>query len=263
MPNIEARLAGIRDRGEAALIPFFTMGYPDMGTSLALIRAAAGAGADIIEVGIPFSDPIADGPSIQFSSQEALKAGTTLQGALDSLKTITEDLDVPIVIMSYYNPLLSMGLREFSEVAANVPVSGVIVPDLPPEEGEELENLLRSVGIDTIYLVAPTSPRERIEMIAARSCGFVYAVSVTGVTGARSELPPEIPAFLTEIRQAAGKPVCVGFGISTKEHARLLAPHADGIIIGSAIVDIIRNHTADPVGPVSRYLEEMKGVLAG
>ncbi|MFQ6104914.1 MAG: tryptophan synthase subunit alpha [Candidatus Glassbacteria bacterium] len=261
MLDIESRLKELKDGGGKALIPFFTIGYPDMGTSLELIRAASEAGADIIEVGIPFSDPIADGPSIQFSSQEALKNGTTLHGALRSLKRITKDLRVPIVIMSYYNPILSMGPEQFSEAAARVPVSGVIVPDLPPEEGGELRELLRDVGIDTIYLIAPTSTRQRIEMIASLSGGFIYAVSVTGVTGARSELPAEISSFLTGIKRATAKPVCVGFGISTKEQAKLLAPQADGIIIGSAIVDIIRKNRTDPIGPVADYLKEMKGVL--
>jgi len=259
--SMEERFSALKKRGEKALIPFFTIGYPDMEKSFELIRTAALSGADIIEVGIPFSDPIADGPSIQFSSQESLRNGTTIRGALESLKGIVNEIDVPIVIMTYYNIILSVGLREFADTAASVPVSGVIVPDLPPEEGEELEKLLRSAGVDTIYLVAPTSTRQRIAFVAARSGGFVYAVSVTGVTGARKDLPPELGAFIAEIRQSTSKPVCVGFGISTKEHAEMLAPIADGIIIGSAIVEIIKQNPADPVAPVSKYLREMKQVL--
>jgi tryptophan synthase alpha chain len=261
MTGIEARFGQLKQKGEVALIPFFTIGFPDMGKSLELIQAAAGAGADLIEVGIPFSDPIADGPSIQFSSQEALRKGATLRGALEALASLSGDITVPLVIMSYYNPILSMGFEAFSGAAASVPVSGVIIPDLPPEEGSGLENILRQRGIDTIYLAAPTSTKERIAMIADRSRGFVYAVSVTGVTGTRRELPAELTSFLSELKDVAGKPVCVGFGISTVDHARLLAPQADGIIIGSAIVEIIRANARDPVGPVLRYLREIKNVL--
>jgi tryptophan synthase alpha chain len=262
MFTIKDRFKELERRGEKALIPFFTIGYPDMEKSLELIRAAVHAGADIIEVGIPFSDPIADGPVIQFSSQESLKNGTTLSGALESLKVISKETAVPLVIMSYYNPILSMGHGKFSETAASVPVSGVIIPDLPPEEGESLEVLLLAQGIDMIYLFAPTSTKERIKMIAGRSSGFVYAVSVTGVTGTRRDLPQELTSFLSETRQVTEKPLCVGFGISTKEHAKTLAPLADGIIIGSAIVEIIRNSAGDPVSPVSDYLKEIKSVLA-
>jgi len=259
--RIEERFSELKQRGEKALMPFFTIGYPDMEKSLELIKAAARSGADIIEVGIPFSDPIADGPSIQFSSQESLRNGTTLRGALESLESLSEKIDVPIVIMTYYNLILSMGTHEFAGAVASAPVSGVIIPDLPPEEGEELEKLLREVDVDTIYLVAPTSTKERIALVTGRSSGFVYAVSVTGVTGARKDLPPELNTFIDTIKQSTSKPVCIGFGISTKKHAEILAPIADGIIIGSAIVEIIKQNTADPVIPVSNYLKEMKGVL--
>jgi tryptophan synthase alpha chain len=259
--DLEKRFSELKLRGEKALMPFFTIGYPDMKKSLELIRAASRSGADIIEVGIPFSDPIADGPSVQFSSQESLKNGTTLRGALSSLEGLEDEINVPIVIMTYYNLILSMGIREFAEAVAPVPVSGVIIPDLPPEEGGELEKLLREVGVDTIYLVAPTSTKERMALVAGRSRGFIYAVSVTGVTGARRDLPPELNTFITGIKQSTSKPVCVGFGISTKEHAEMLAPMADGIIIGSAIVEIIKHSKTDPVAAVSKYLKDIKGVL--
>ena len=261
MIDLEKRFSELGLRGEKALMPFFTIGYPDMEKSLELIRAAARSGADIIEVGIPFSDPIADGPSIQFSSQESLKNGTTIRGALSSLEGLENEINVPIVIMTYYNLILSMGTGEFARAAAAVPVSGVILPDLPPEEGAELEKLLGDAGVDTIYLVAPTSTKARIKQVAGRSSGFIYAVSVTGVTGARRDLPPELNTFITEIKRSTSKPVCVGFGISTKEHAEMLAPIADGIIIGSAIVEIIKHSKTDPVAPVSKYLKEIKRVL--
>ncbi len=259
--KIEERFRLLTENGEKALIPFFTIGYPTMEKSLELIQAAGRAGSDIIEAGIPFSDPIADGPTIQFSSQESLKNGTTLSGALESLKSISGDVGVPLVVMSYYNPILAMGLGEFADRARGVPISGVITPDLPPEEATDLERLLKAKEIDSIYLVAPTSSRDRISMVAERSGGFVYAVSVTGVTGSRRDLPPEIISFLSETKKNTSKPVCVGFGISTKEHAKMLIPQADGIIIGSAIVDLIRANPDDPVEPVSRYLKEMKDIL--
>jgi tryptophan synthase alpha chain len=253
----------LRARGEKALMPFFTIGYPNMKKSLELIEAAAGAGADIIEIGIPFSDPIADGPVIQYSSQESLKSGTTLSLALESLRTIAGNIEASLVLMTYYNPVLAMGLEKFTRSAAEVPVSGVIIPDLPPEEGGGLEPLLRQAGIDMIYLAAPTSKEDRIRMITERSSGFVYAVSVTGVTGARKDLPEELSSFLASLRKVTSKPVCVGFGISTREHAELLAPQADGVIIGSAIVEIIRNNQSDPVGAISEYLKEIKAALKG
>ena len=206
MKNIEEKFRLLADKGEKALIPFFTIGFPSMGKSLELIQAAALAGSDIIEVGIPFSDPIADGPTIQFSSQESLKNGTTLPGALGSLERISDDIDVPLVVMSYYNPILAMGLGEFADRAGGVPISGVITPDLPPEEATGLEGVLKAKRIDSIYLVAPTSSRDRIAMVAERSSGFIYAVSVTGVTGSRRDLPPEIVSFLTETKKITDKP---------------------------------------------------------
>jgi tryptophan synthase alpha chain len=251
----------LRRTDEGALIPFFTIGYPDVEKSLDLVRTAAKAGADVVEAGIPFSDPIADGPSIQYSSQEALKNGVTLRSALEALKGLPDETGVPLVVMTYYNTILSMGLRAFSLAARAVPVSGIIVPDLPPEEGGDLEGHLRSEDIDLIYLVAPTSTRERIEMIAGRTGGFLYAVSVTGVTGARRDLPPEIISFLEDLRRVTSKPVCVGFGVSTPDHARLLAPHADGIIVGSALVDLIRQNPRDPGTSVFTYLSEMKAAM--
>lgn len=261
MIRIAERFDELRKRNERALVPFFTIGYPDLETSLDLVRTAAKAGADMVEAGIPFSDPIADGPSIQYSSQEALKNGVTLARALEAMRGLSGETGVPLVVMTYYNTILSMGQAEFAHAASEVPVSGVIVPDLPPEEGGELEAALGSEGIDTIYLVAPTSTRERREMIAGRTGGFLYAVSVTGVTGARRELPAEITSFLESLRRITSKPVCVGFGISTPEHARLLAPHADGIILGSAIVELIRQNPSDPEASVLTYLSQMKAAM--
>lgn len=261
MNRIAEKFEALRQRNECALIPFFTFGFPDARTSIDLVRTAAKAGADLIEVGIPFSDPIADGPSIQYSSQEALKNGVTFASALDALTGIPDETGAALIVMTYYNTILSRGLGAFADAARRVPVSGVIVPDLPPEEGTDLEEHLGKTGTDLIYLVAPTSTSERIRMIAGRTSGFLYAVSVTGVTGARRDLPAEITGFLEGLRGLTEKPVCVGFGISTPEHARLLAPHADGIIVGSALVDLIREKPADPQASVFTYLGRMKTAM--
>jgi tryptophan synthase alpha chain len=250
MRSIAETFDGLRERGGKALIPFFTTGYPDLETSL-----------DLIEVGIPFSDPIADGPSIQYSSQEALKHGVTLRGVLASLRGRAQKSGVPLVVMSYVNPILSMGVGEFSAEAGSVPVAGAIIPDMPPEEGSEIEAALGSGGIDVIYLIAPTSGPERMAMVAGRTRGFLYAVSVTGVTGARRELPPELLNFLAGLRRETDKPICVGFGISEPDQARSLGPHADGIIVGSAIVEVIRNNPHDPRAAVGDYLSNMKEAL--
>ncbi len=261
MSGIAETFAGLRERGEKALIPFFTIGYPDLETSLDLIEAAAGAGADIVEAGIPFSDPIADGPSIQYSSQVALENGVTLGKALSSLADRSDRIGVPLVVMSYINPILSMGIEEFSAEAGSVPVAGAIVPDLPPEEGADVEAALGRSGIDVIYLIAPTSGPERMAMVARRTGGFLYAVSVTGVTGARRELPPEITNFLAGLRRETDKPICVGFGISGPDQARALRESVDGIIIGSAIVEEIRKNSRNPAAAVGGYLSNMKKAL--
>ena len=222
------------------LVPFFTAGYPNLSKSLQYVRAAANAGADIVEIGIPFSDPVADGPAIQYSSQVALKKGTTLAAILGSVRKLRKSIDIPLVLMGYYNPLLSFDLKRFFNQAAKAGVDGLIVPDLPVEEATQFSALAKHYKISLIFLVAPTSDDNRIKMIDRLSDDLVYAVTVTGVTGSRSGVAKETEAYLKDLRSKLSKPFVAGFGVSSAQSARRLANSADGVVIGSALIDIIR-----------------------
>jgi tryptophan synthase alpha chain len=241
--------------GRAALIPYLTAGDPSVEASVVLARALAEAGADIIELGIPFSDPIADGPTIQAASKRALEAGFRL----DSLWGCCAALrgGPPLVLMTYYNPVFHFGLERFASRAAEAGVAGVIVPDLPPEEAGPWRAAARAAGLDTIFLLAPTSNGQRVRAVERASTGFIYYVSLTGVTGARAELPPELEAGLQRVRSQVTKPVAVGFGISRPEQVRALAPLADGIIVGSALVRLIGQG-----GSLGRAAEQLKQTVA-
>ena len=222
------------------------------------------AGADIIELGVPFSDPIADGPIIQRASYRALKGGVSLRKILGLVKDLRRETSVPIVLMTYYNPVFKYGLSEFVKDAVGAAVDGIIVPDLPPEEGRGIIEEGMKAGLDTIFLIAPTSTRERIKMISALSRGFIYYVSLTGVTGARESLPTEVEESVKRIKKATDKPIAVGFGISTAEQAKRIASFADGVIIGSAIVGLIERNTGNPdlVRIVSDFVREVKGGIS-
>ena len=220
MGRIGERFASLRARGERALIPFLTAGDPDLASTQALVLALAQAGADLIEIGIPFSDPLGDGPVVQRANERALRSGTSLRRVLELVKTLRPQLEVPLVLMGYTNPILAMGEERFAEAAAAVGVDGVIVVDLPPEEGEDLLAALTRVGVDAILLAAPTTQPQRLAMLAERTRGFLYYVSLTGVTGARSQLARGIEESVRRIRASSDVPVCVGFGVSTPEHAR-------------------------------------------
>ncbi len=230
----------LRSRDEAGLACYLMGGYPTLDASMRNIRAAVEGGADLIEVGIPFSDPIADGPTIQAASHEALVAGASLRRILEGLAA--QRFDVPIVIMTYLNPLLALGRDRIGADFALSGVSGLIVPDLPMEESDEWTPLLSDAGISLIQLAAPTSTDDRLREIGKRSEGFVYAVSLTGTTGARRELSSELPAFLKRAKQLTAKPIAVGFGISTPEQIRSLREHADAVVVGSRLVDAIRQN---------------------
>jgi tryptophan synthase alpha chain len=260
MSRIDQTFSRLRKRGERALIPYFTAGDPSLKDTRALILEAARQGAGLIELGVPFSDPLADGPVIQRASQRALAAGVTLPRVLDMVREVRAELDLPLVFLTYYNPLLAFGLKAFSRTASEVGVDGVIVADLPPEEAGPLSAEARAAGLDVIHLVAPTSPPERIRLIARRSRGFIYAVSLTGVTGARAELPPDLAQYLRNLRAVTVKPICVGFGISTPEQAAAVANYADGIIVGSAIVRLVEEHGRSDrlVEEVSRFIASLK-----
>ncbi len=222
-----------------ALIPYITVGYPDVETTLKLVPLLASSGCDIIELGIPFSDPLADGATIQQASYRALMQGVTAKLCLEVAQELRRQVEIPLVFMTYYNPVLKFGLEEFCSKCAGGGVDGLIVPDLPPEEGGKLEQSTQSHALDLIYLLAPTSTEKRIDLVTSRSSGFIYLVSLTGVTGPRDELPEELESFVTKVRKRTGKPLCVGFGVSTPEQARRIAKVADGVIVGSRVIQLL------------------------
>jgi tryptophan synthase alpha chain len=262
-----SRLGGafeaLRARGERALAPYFTVGDPSFEFTVRLALEAERRGADMIELGVPFSDPIGDGPVIQRASQRALAAGTTMVRVLDVVRTLRAELTVPIVLMTYYNPVLAFGLRAFAESAVKAGVDGVIVADLPPEEGGPLRADTDAVGLDLIHLAAPTSTPPRLRLIARQSRGFVYVVSLTGVTGARQALPAGLEGQVRALRLVTTKPVCVGFGISTPAHVAAVGRAADGVIVGSAIVRLIEERAGRPtlVQDVGDFIAALKAPL--
>jgi tryptophan synthase alpha chain len=199
----------------------------------------ADIGCDIIELGIPFSDPLADGATIQRASYEALKQGVTTKVCFEVAQELRRQVELPLVFMTYYNPVLRFGLDRFCSTCAKVGIDGLIIPDLPPEEGKELEKSTKRHGLDLIYLLSPASTEQRIELITNRTSGFIYLVSLTGVTGARDKLPEELETFVARVREHTKKPLCVGFGVSTPEQARRVASVADGVIVGSRIVQLL------------------------
>lgn len=234
--RVTAAFARANAQGRTALVPFFTAGYPTMAGSERVIHALADGGADLIEIGMPFSDPIAEGPTIQHSSLQALKNGTRLGDVLDLVRRLRQDgVDVPLVLMGYFNPIYHHGVSTFVREAAAAGADGFIVPDLPIEESEPLRLACEALGLDLIGMVAPTSTDERIADITAHSAGFVYCVSLTGVTGGRSTLP-DLRGYLARVRATTTLPVAVGFGISTPEHVRQVGEFADGAVIGSALI---------------------------
>ncbi len=225
--------------GHIALIPYVTVGYPSIEATLKVVPLLASSGCDIVELGIPFSDPLADGATIQEASFRALQNKVTPELCLEVARQLSRKVDIPLVFMTYFNPVFSYGLEEFCSACASSGVSGLIIPDLPPEEGSELETITQRQGIDLIYLLAPTSTEERIRLVAERSRGFIYLVSVSGVTGVRERLPADLEAFVTKVRKVTTRPLCVGFGISTPEQAGRIARIADGVIVGSRIIQLM------------------------
>ena len=263
MGRLSERFDALRARGERALVPFVTAGDPDLATTEALVPVLAEAGADAIELGVPFSDPIAEGPTIQKSSERALAAGASLRRILELVKGLRPRVDVPIVLMGYANPFFTMGERGFAEAAAAVGVDGVIVPDLPPEEGERFYGALEGAGVDPILLAAPTTTPERLAVLAARSRGFLYYVALTGVTGARAVVARDLEAGVRRARRIASLPVCVGFGVSTPEQAAEIGRYADGVVVGSALVDRIAGESdlAGRLEVAAAFVAELKAPL--
>jgi tryptophan synthase alpha chain len=243
LEHIELTFDQVSHQNRAALMPYYTIGFPTFEESLDVIKAISQSGADLIELGIPFSDPLADGPTIQHSTQKALEQGTNVARCLELVTELrSQGVQQPLLLMGYYNPILAYGLDRFVEMAAAAGADGFIIPDLPLEEAGEMEIACRSKQCALIYLVAPTTPVDRIAKIAAHATGFLYLVSLTGVTGARDELPSNLHEFVQRVRGAAGHvPLAIGFGISTPEQARSVGQLADGVIVGSALIRTVQD----------------------
>ncbi len=252
MNRLERRLGEARSAGRRSLIVYLCAGDPDLETTERLVPALAAAGADVIELGVPFSDPLADGPTIQAAAERALRSGTTLSGILDLVGRLRgQGCDVPLALMGYMNPIVRMGVDAFVARSAEVGVDGFIVPDLPLEEADPLGDAAAAKGLSLVLLAAPTTPPDRLRRIGERTRGFLYFVSITGVTGARAALPADLPGRLDAVRAASQAPVAVGFGISAPEQAAALAEHADAVVVGSALVAEIARSGGKTDGPVA------------
>jgi tryptophan synthase alpha chain len=246
MSRIAEAFASARARKRAAFIAYLCAGDPDFETSVGACLAVAGSGADILELGVPFSDPLADGPTNQLAAQRALAAGMTTARVFELVRRVRAASAVPIVLYTYYNLVFSNGVDAFVRAAREAGVDGMLTLDLPPEEGAELAEASRRHGLDLVLIVAPTTTDGRIERIAAAATGFIYYVSREGVTGVREELAAGIPAAVARIRARTRLPVAVGFGIASRGQVAAVAAHADGVIVGSALVNLIRDNAADP-----------------
>jgi tryptophan synthase alpha chain len=236
LTHIGKRFAELRAAGELGIVAYITAGDPTLDATHKFVLALAEAGADVIELGVPFTDPLADGPTIQRACERALKSGTTLLGVLDLVHRIRQSSQIPLVLFSYYNPILQMGLEKFAAAAAEVGADGVLATDLTPEESVDYRRILHAHSLDTIFLAAPTSSDERLKIISASSTGFLYIISRTGVTGAKDSLPDELPSLLRRARHFTDLPIAVGFGISLPGHVSILGGLADAAVVGSALV---------------------------
>ena len=246
--RIDRRFAALKQEGRAALVAFLTAGDPDHATSLAILKAAPAAGADVVELGMPFSDPMADGPSVQASSQRALKAGETLRKTLELVRTFRSGDDAtPIVLMGYYNPIYIYGVDSFLADAKKAGVDGLIVVDLPPEEDDELCVPTMAAGLNFIRLATPTTDDKRLPAVLANTSGFVYYVSITGITGMATPDAGRVRQAVARIKRHTSLPVAVGFGVKNAEHARAIAAGADGVVVGSVLVEAVRA-SLDPNG---------------
>jgi tryptophan synthase alpha chain len=247
--RIYERFRALREAGELGIVAYITAGDPSLDATLKFVLALDEAGADVIELGVPFSDPLADGPTIQRASERALRSGTTLTGVLDLVRRVRQVSQVPLVLFSYYNPILQMGLEKFASSAEAAGADGVLATDLTPEEAGDYRRILAAHHLDTIFLGAPTSTDERLVKIAACSSGFLYLISRTGVTGAKDALPEDLPALIRRARAATQLPIAVGFGISLPGHVSVLGGLADAAVLGSALVSEIERATKSGSGP--------------
>src|SRR5580700_7857155 len=262
--RISKRFAQLRESGELGLIAYITAGDPSLEATYNFVVALAEAGADIIELGVPFSDPLADGPTIQRASERALQAGASLSGVLELARRIRKPgsaaSEVPLVLFTYFNPLLQMGVEKFADAAAQAGADGVLMTDLTPEESEDYRKVLHGRGLDTIFLAAPTSTDERLKIISACSSGFMYVISRTGVTGAKDALPDDLPALLRRARSFTELPIAVGFGISLPGHVSVLGGLADAAVVGSVLVAEIEKATS--ANPTSANIDIAATALA-
>lgn len=263
MNRIEQKFKALKREKRKAFIAFITAGYPDLGITRKLVLEFDRIGVDIVELGVPFSDPLADGPIIQEASQKALEKKAHLVDILKLVKSVRKaGSNIPICLMTYYNPVFCFGDKKFAKIAKESGVDGVIIPDLPPEEGGRFSAYARKSGIDVICFISPTTCAKRIKFIAHKATGFIYYVSLTGVTGPRKRLPSDLIKNLKLIKRCTLKPVCVGFGISTARQVKQLSGFCDGIIVGSAIVQKIKENAGKPglVKKVSAFVKHLKNV---
>ncbi|MBN1254944.1 MAG: tryptophan synthase subunit alpha [Deltaproteobacteria bacterium] len=264
MGRIEQRFNILKEKGEKALVIYITAGDPSLEQTKEIALGLDAAGVDCLEIGVPFSDPTADGPIIQAASQRALKNGTTLAAILAMIESIRKTSEIPIVLFGYYNPILSYGPERFAARAKEAGVDGILVVDLPPEEAAELRQYTDPKGIDFISLIAPTTNTERVKRIASHATGFLYYISITGVTGTAKPQVEEVAKDIKRIRTVTELPLVVGFGISTPQQAKEIAPFADGIVIGSAVVRMIDEYSGkfDLVTQVAHYARQIKEAIS-
>jgi len=262
--HIQAVFEQKRAEGRAALMPYLTLGFPDIPTSVQTVIAAARNGADLIELGVPFSDPLADGPTIQRSTQVALEQGVDVAKCMQLVAQIRQAaVTQPLLLMGYVNPILAFGVENYARAAQVAGADGLIIPDLPPEEASDIIEASCRHGLALVFLLSPASPMERIQRVAGLTSGFLYLVSLTGVTGARNELPQGLPEFIARAKSAAQTPVAVGFGISTPEQAAIVGQYADGVIVGSALINAISQAKQDGREPAQAAGDFVKALHNG
>ncbi len=264
MNSVSDCFKSLKARSQCALIPFITAGDPDLKTTAEALRVLDKSGADLIELGVPYSDPLADGPTIQAAATRALGKGVRWDNVLEMIREVVPQLQAPLILFTYYNPILNRGIEAFLKEIAEAGVKGLVVPDLPLEEAELLLKPAAAIGIEVILLVAPTSPKERIEAIAHQSQGFIYLVSVTGVTGIRTQIESRVQDILQEMRTVTDKPIGVGFGISQPEQAKQVKDWgADAVIVGSAIVKLLAEGTpAEGLAAIGEFCQSLKAAIS-
>jgi len=257
MSRIEEAFRNLKVMNKKAFIPYIMAGDPSIERTRKIVRVLVKSGADVVELGVPFTDPLADGPMIQRAAERALKAGVTLKKVIRLVWELRKETGIPLILMTYYNPVFKYGLAKFVNDAVAAGVDGVIIPDLPPDEAADLMKPAKAAGLDTIFLIAPTSTRERMKKVAEASRGFIYYVSLTGITGSRISLDGSMDESIHVIRSLTDKPIAVGFGVSTPQDARTVAQIADGVIIGSAIVKKIHESPGD----LETFLIELRAAI--